>query len=187
MLDSVFERTVIGFDLRRPTSLDRLFLTSYDEGVRYEEVYDRCQNNLSGINLFPCDPATIPSVSPPEEARVVAFDLPRKFVEYLSVGSVSNPSPLPCVGNSLATWGFMGFDVVDAITQTSALYGVDRNVADLQGICGQFNFHLNSHGLIDSCDTALQMAAFFDDSIAEHAPFAPCGVWLKPVSSHGNH
>ena len=177
-LKSKFERTVVGFDLRKGDSLNSLFMTSYDELVRYEELNEQHQNELTGLNLFNIDPSKIPSLTIPIDGRVVAFDLPTKFVIYLSNGSVSNPQPLPAAWSS-KSWEFMGFDVVDAITQTSALHGFDWSLSNLKKITEKLKLQFNSHGLIEDEDAALGAARFFDDFVEKHAPFAPCGIWLK--------
>lgn len=167
-----FERILIGFDLRKRASLTKLFMTSYDDSVRYEEINEQHQAELSGLNLYKIDPSTIPSLRMPLDARVVAFDLPTDLVAYLSAGNVSNPQPLPSIKLDEG-WQFIGFDVVDAITQTSGLYGVDWPPSGLTKI------HLNGHGLIDDAEAAVKTSIFLDSFINEHAPFSPCGVWLK--------
>lgn len=177
-LKKAFKRTVVGFDLRKSFSLNNLFMTAYDDSVRYEEFNEKYQNQLSGLNLFSVDPANIPLLEIPIDAAVIAFDLPTEFVAYLLNFTVSNPQPLPSV--ALGTdWQFMGFDVVDAITQTSAFYGFDRSPTDLEEIAKNLKFHFNGNGLIDSEEAALRVTLFFDNLVGEHAPFSPCGIWLK--------
>lgn len=177
-LTEKFDRILVGFDLRRRSSLNKLFMTSYDDSVRYEDLNEEHQDQLSGLNLYTSDPSMIPSMTMPLDAVIVAFDLPTNFVRYLSVGEVSNPQNLPSE-NIDEGWQFVGFDVVDAITQTSGLYGVDWPSSGLSDLLMKLKLKLNENGLLDDADAALKAAIFFDGLIGEHAPFAPCGVWLK--------
>lgn len=181
-LKNFFERTIVGFDLRKNSSLNNLFMTSYDDSVRYEEINEKYQDQMTGLNLFHIDPSNIPSLMIPVDARIVAFDLPTEFVTCLSNGNVSNPQPLPLVRVNRG-WEFMGFDVVDAITQTSAFYGFDRSPSDLKELSEKVRIQFNSHGLIENEETAVRAATFFDGLYWEHAPFSPCGVWLKQEES----
>ena len=178
MLKKPFERTIVGFDLRRSSSLNRLFMTAYDDSVRYEDIYENWQDQLSGLNLFYSDPTCIPALAIPADAVVIAFDLPAEFVTYLSMGTVSSPEPLPSAGLG-KDWAFIGFDVVDAITQISAFYGMDRTPSELEWIAKNLKFNFNDNGLIDKEEIALKGAKFFDQLVMEHAPFSPCGIWLK--------
>lgn len=177
-------RVIVGFDLRKNSSLDNLFMTSYDALVRYEEVNEKFQEQQSGLNLFYIDPSGIPSLVMPSDARIIAFDLPTEFVTSLSNRNVSNPQPLP-VANIGKDWEFMGFDVVDARTQTSAFHGFDLTIS-LEGILEKYSLRLNSHGLIDEMVGAVNVAKFFDELVPEHAPFTPCGVWLKASVARKN-
>ncbi|MHB8847538.1 MAG: hypothetical protein ACYC43_03760, partial [Burkholderiales bacterium] len=38
---------------------------------------------------------------------------------------------------------------------------------------------LNKNGLVDNETNAIKAAIFFDSLVKEHAPFAPCGVWVN--------
>jgi hypothetical protein len=177
MPQNLFERTVVGFDLRKSSALNNLFMTSYDDSVRYEEINEKFQAQQSGINLFYIDPSAIPSLTIPVDARIIAFDLPAEFVTYLSSRNVSNPQPLPII-NIDNGWEFMGFDVVDAMTQTSVFHGFNLSIS-LEEVMEKYSLRFNNHGLIDDMEVALRVAKFFDGLIPEHTPFVPCGVWLK--------
>lgn len=179
MPQNLFERTIVGFDLRKNSALNNLFMTSYDDLVRYEEIYEKFQAQQSGLNLFYIDPSAIPSLTIPVDARIIAFDLPTEFVTYLSNRNVSNPQPLPTV-NIDKGWKFMGFDVVDPMTQTSAFHGFDLTIS-LKEVTEKYSLRFNSHGLIDDREAAVKVAKFFDGLISEHAPFLFCGVWLKDM------
>lgn len=178
MSKNLSERRIVGFDLRKESSLDRLYLTSYDESVRYEDINEKYQDQLSAINLFFTDPTDIYSMMLPGDARVVAFDLPVQCVVELIKGNVSSPHPLPALDVD-SGWDFMGFDIVDALTQTSAFHGFDIATAHLHEVAGKNSIRFNSHGLIDDEDAAIASAELFNSLIPEHAPFSLCGVWLK--------
>lgn len=173
-----FRRVVVGFDLRKNDTLQRIFLTSYNENVRYEEFLEMHDNYLSAMNIFACDPSGIPFVDMPENARIIAFDLPVDYVNKLVQGGVSVPvlTPIDIVEKS---WQFLGFDVVDPITQSS---GLDETLFVNDSSNDRENREalvLNENGLVDKSDVALKLAAAFDLKIPEHMPFVPCGVWLK--------
>ena len=180
MSKNLLKRTIVGFDLRRESSLDRLYLTSYDDAVRYEDINEKYQDQLSGINLFFTDPTDIYSLILPCDARVVAFDLPVQRVVELIKGNVSNPEPIPALNVDIG-WDFIGFDVVDALTQTSAFHGFDITTAHLDEVTVKNSILFNSHGLINDEDAVVAAAEFFNNLIPEHVPFSPCGIWLKQI------
>lgn len=178
MSKNLSKRKIVGFDLRRQSSLNRLYLTSYDDSVRYEDINEKYQEQQSGINLFFIDPTDIHSLILPDDARVIAFDLPVQRVVKLINGSVSTPEPLPTVNVDIG-WDFMGFDIVDALTQTSVFHGFDITSAHLNEIIEKNSLRFNSHELIDEEDAAIAATGFCNNLMPEHAPFSPCGIWLK--------
>lgn len=171
------ERTIIGFDIRKSSSLNNLFMTSYDEDVRFEDIYEKFQEYLSGLNLFFVDPSSIKTLEIPMGARIIAFDLPSDVVAYLESGNVSNPKPLPKI-NTHREWDFVGFDVVDPITQTSAFHGFDFPFS-MEKLVEPYSVAFNNYGLLENGECAAKVAKFFNNLIPEHAPFSPCGIWLK--------
>jgi hypothetical protein len=175
------KRTVIGFDIRKSSSLNNLFMTSYDDDVRYEDIYDSFRKYQSGINLFFADPASIASLKMPADALIIAFDLPTELVDRLSAGNVSNPQPLPDI-NIHDGWGFVGFDVVDPLTQTSAFHGFDLPFS-LDQLIKEYSLVFNEYGLLTDITIALKVTQIYDNLIPEHAPFSPCGIWLKQTNS----
>lgn len=177
MIELVAKRIVVGFDIRKRSSLNNLFMTSYDEDVRYEYIYYELHNYLNGLNLFFVDPSTIQPLDMPEGAQIVAFDLPDDVVKYLQNGNVSTPYPLP---NSDVQdgWNFAGFDVVDPITQTSAFHGFTPEIS-VEQLCGGEELSLNRYGLVETFLSAMKIASCCSEHIPEHAPFSPCGIWLK--------
>ncbi len=168
------ERTVIGFDIRKSSSLKNLFMTSYDNDVRYENIYENSREYRSGINLFFVDPSSISSLEFPLGARIIAFDLPTDLVVRLLRGNVSRPQPLPEI-DMREGWDFVGFDVVDPMTQTSAIYGFSLRFSK-ENLIEDNHLILNSYGLIEDIRSAEKMAQLFDDLIPEHAPHSPLVV-----------
>lgn len=171
------ERTVIGFDIRKSLPLKNLFMTSYDDNVRYEDIYEMCKEYQSGINLFFVDPSRITSIKIPTGARIIAFDLPTDLVASLLNGNVSRPYPLPKINIKSDGWDFVGYDVVDPYTQTSAFYGFTKKFSEK--ITDSCFIILNSYGLLENIESAKKVSEFCDHLVPEHAPFSPCGVWLK--------
>jgi hypothetical protein len=171
------ERTVIGFDIRKGSSLHNLFMTSYDEEVRYENIYEKYQKYRSGINLFFVDPSSITLLEIPVGALVVAFDLPNDLVEDLLNGNVSRPYPLPEINIRSGEWAFVGFDVVDPYTQRSAFHAFGSEFS--REIIDSCSIVLNNYGLLENIESALKVSGFCDNNVQEYAPFSPCGIWLK--------
>ncbi len=178
MLHSPFERALIGFDLRKAGSVAQLYLTSYDEDVRFEGLMETSERFLSAVNLFRTDPTDIPSIKLPPNARIVAFDLPVEYLRHRERGTVSTcpKIDMEVLGDD---WTFIGFDIVDPITQSSAFSQVAMSHGDRPNGISAIGFSRNNYGVIDDQDAALKAAMYFDSLIREHAPFVPCGVWLK--------
>lgn len=175
--DSPNKRTVVGFDIRKSSSLNKLFLTSYDENVRYENIYESLQEYISPINLFFIDPAYISELEIQRDSLIIAFDLPNEVVDSLLNGNVSAPRPLPEI-NIHEGWDFVGFDVVDPYTQTSALYGFGSQFA-AEKLVEECSIVFNEHGLLKNIENSLKLSRLYDNLIPSHSPFSPCGIWLK--------
>ena len=153
-------------------------MTSFDNKARYEEINESFNSFQSGMNLYSFDLREMLGFTMPVDAVVVAFDLPEDVVDRLLRGNVSNPGPLPQV-NIAAGWQFLGFDIVDPVTQTSALYGFDMATGFIGDLLRKQGADRNQHGLIDLASTASSLAKYFDQMFPEHAPFSPCGIWLQ--------
>lgn len=124
ILRAPFERVVVGFDLRKGQSLTTLFMSSYDESVRYEHIYETHADMLSAMGLFSGNLVEYLAQDMPPDARVLAFDLPAEYVNHLSMGNVSNPW-VESMETLRQGWRFMGFDTVDPMTQSSAFHAFD--------------------------------------------------------------
>lgn len=152
-------------------------MTSYDEDARYEDMYEELQNYQNGLNLFFVDPSEIKPYEIPADVRIIAFDLPSDVVQCLLEGNVSNPQPLPKTDLQNG-WDFVGFDVVDPITQTSAFHGFTPPIP-VERLTEHGEISFNSYGLVKDFESALKIAKCCSECIPEHAPFSPCGIWLK--------
>ncbi len=182
MKDYMAGRILVGFDIRKSSSLSNLFMTSYDDIVRYEGIYEKFQDYQSGLNLFFVDPLSIPSLQIPQGSLIIAFDLPTDLVVRLSNGNVSNPQPLP-KANIQNGWDFVGFDVVDPMTQTSVFHEFDLSFP-IEILLKKYSITFNRHRLLYDIESAQTMVDVFDTLIPEHAPFSPCGIWLKKRESN---
>jgi hypothetical protein len=185
ILRAPFERVVVGFDFRKEGSLAALFMSSYDESVRYEYIYETHADMLSPMGLFSENLVQVLLQDMPPDARVIAFDLPAGYVSHLLIGNVSNPL-VESVETLRQGWRFMGFDTVDPMTQSSAFHAFDVSP---KGCIDEIdpNYAIrNRVGLFDDADAALRSAAFFDEMFPEHAPFVPCGIWLKGEKTRSN-
>jgi hypothetical protein len=171
-------RILIGFDIRKSGIL-AFFMTSYDPSVRHEMIYDDYQAFLNGCNFFYCDPTTIASLKLPSNSYIVAFDLEEKVIKASKNRSYSVLDPLP-EKVDLAEWFFLGFDIVDIVTQTSALYGFDGEV--FRTFLDNHHCVLNQYGLFNDQDQTKMLIKSFDLLFPEHAPFSCAGIWLKQTS-----
>jgi hypothetical protein len=175
------DRTVVGFDLRKKSSLSNLTMTSYDENVRFEEInekYEFQHDVQNSMNLFFIDPSKIESLILPADSLIIAFDLPTEFVQTLLNGNISRPSPLPNFQLD-GEWFFAGFDIIDPINQMSIFHDFDGIEEKLNFAKQEFNLKLNEYGLVTDLENSIKGSEYFDTLIYEHAPFIPSGVWLK--------
>jgi hypothetical protein len=172
------QRSIIGFDLRNMQMSGSLYMTSFDEATRFEDFNEKYQDHQAGLNLFIEDPSKWAGDLLPAKATVIAYDLPAALVEALQSNVVSVP-PLLSGADSLQRWDFKGFDVVDVFTQSSALWGFGLSKKSLELQLRKCSTRQNGSGLISNWDAAIRAAMSFDRKFEEHAPFVPCGVWVK--------
>lgn len=175
------DRTVVGFDLRKRSSLNNLTMTSYDEKARFEEINERYEfqhDVQNSMNLFFIDPSKIESLILPTDSLIIAFDLPAEFVQTLLNGNISRPSPLP-KSKLDDEWLFVGFDIIDPINQMSIFHDFDGIEDKLNFAKQKFDLKFNEYGLVTDLENSIKASEYFDTLIYEHAPFIPSGVWLK--------
>jgi hypothetical protein len=168
------QHVIVGYDIRKPSAQYSVYLTSYDDDARYEQVYELYHEQLSGINLFISDPSNyIENLH--TDALIVAFDLPKAYVDSAAKGSVS-VAPSLRTFESPSSWRLLGLDVVDPITQTSVLDLLGRNAVPK---ALRFEVCRNLYGLFDTADDALGAVPYLEKTVPEHTPLQLCGVWLK--------
>ncbi|WP_156116917.1 hypothetical protein [Massilia sp. 9096] len=158
-------QVVVGHDVRKPSALCAVCMTSYDEDTRYEQIYDQYQEQLSGINLFTADPSDrIDGLH--ADALIVAFDLPRAYVDVAVKGNVSVPPSLGAFEQP-QYWSLLGFDVVDPRTQASVLDMVRR-----YKVPNAPHTHdcLNLHGLFNNAEEWLKRVPSLEKMVPEHKP-----------------
>lgn len=170
-------RTIVGYDLRRKP-INRIFMSTYDEERRYEELQEKYEKYFYAMNLFFEDPSLIETITLPEDCAIVAFDLPDFFLEDFSYGKVSIANTAQISSFSL-DWDFIGFDVVDPYTQTSVFDSYAFGISCEEWVGYRDSFRNTTYGLISDIEQALILSIRADDVIYEHAPFIPSGVWLK--------
>jgi hypothetical protein len=131
----------------------------------------------NGFNLFDGPLEMIDRVQLLQDSVLVAFDFPVALVN--SLASTFGIVPLP-IDLLLAdeSWTFLGYDIVDVRTQCSGIYSFEWTEMEFADICKRISLTLNSAGLVDDESLAIQAAVSFDLLVNEHAPFAPCGVWI---------
>jgi hypothetical protein len=199
-LTTDYERCVIGFDWRiydrkydtmdaphswlfqkksitnLPASVDNLIWT---RPSWIEEKGDF----LNGLNLF--DYTTFERLidQPTLGYVIVAFDLPRGLVDKIQ--STFQPDNRPIEDLIKNNWIFLGYDVIDVYTQSSGLYSFNWSDLEFSSLMDRTPSGLNKQGLIDDVLAAINVSIYLDSFIKDHAPFAPCGVWVKPAKNRG--
>jgi len=195
-LTTSYERCVIGLDLRisdrkyetmdaphsllfhkknithLPATLDNLIWTR-PSWIEEKDGF------LNGLNLF--DYTTFERLidRPTLGYVIVAFDLPRGLVDKIQ--STFQPDNRPIEDLIKNNWIFLGYDVIDVYTQSSGLYSFNWSDLEFSSLIERTPSGLNKQGLIDDVLAAIKASIYLDSFIEGHAPFAPCGVWVKPA------
>lgn len=171
-------RTIVGYDLRRKP-INIIFMSSYDEERRYEELLESNRKYLSAMNLFNEDPSFIETITLPDECEIIAFDLPDFFLKVFLSGNVSTPGHAVPITHLPLDWNFIGFDVIDPYTQNSVFDDISFGISCEEWMCYRDSFRNTKYGLISDFEQALILSIIADGVIHEHKPFIPSGVWLK--------
>ncbi len=132
----------------------------------------------NGFDLMDNTPSQLDKSGLAQDAVCVAFDLPESLVQKLALIHGIAAQPMDEVHKS-GCYHFCGFDIVDIRTTSSFFYSFNWETAEITEILNKNNLRLNSWGIIDDEADAIKAACAFDKIIPEHAPFAPCGVWLS--------
>jgi hypothetical protein len=178
-LASNYIKCLVGYDLRRKSAMQTVFLTSDDSDACYEDLWVQHAEFRYSLNLYSVFPQKINGFVMPKEAVVVAFDLPLSLAEEINNKNFSASTLSIELVSVKSEWKFLGYDVADAVRQYSAFYGFDWNKEEFDGIVKSTAVKLNEYGIVDDQESATKLAIVFDKLIPEHSPFAPCGVWLK--------
>lgn len=177
-INTGYTKCLVGFDLRKSDSLTKVFITSDDESVLFEDICLKYEKLRFSLNMFPNYPERIQGFIKPPNSVILAFDLPLGLAEEIGEAFHISMSPIELV-SAKQSWKFLGYDVVDAPSQHSALYGFNWSNDKWFEIQKSVPFKLNTYGIIEDQEMAINSALYFDQLIPAHAPFAPCGIWLK--------
>jgi hypothetical protein len=194
-----YRKALAGFDFRSPTipALQPLKIRNPSELERTPKAatldpelwrapegtaYDAERN---GVNLIDQSSEDLYDGIAPSKAALAAFDIP-----YTLLTDLATTFGFRDLDHNRLThgrWRFLGFDVVDIRTQSSALYSFDLSEGEQDKLRKAVPFPLNDWGLLNREADAISMCSEFDVVIPGHAPFAPCGVWMpqKPGTDHG--
>ena len=189
-LKARYRRALVGFDLRVPSipvlqplkirNPSGLEITSKTMtldpelwGLADGATYDADRN---GVNLIDQPSEDLFDGKAPLGAVLVAFDIPHSL--FAELARTFGFRDLHQDGLPHKPWKFLGFDVADIRTQSSALYSFDLTEAEQGELRKSVPFPLNEHGLLNRDSDAIAMCVKSDVVIPGHAPFAPCGVWM---------
>lgn len=173
-------RCIVGFDFREWNQNEQPPVTSLDPQVWKRIKPSKPPFDENGLNLYEISTNDLVSIQTEGNERLVAFDLPVLVVEEISSTFGVNCLPIETVADT-SRWSFLGFDVVDARTQCSAFYSFDWTEMELADFFRRFACRQTPHGLVADLGDAVAASDAFDDIVPEHAPFAPCGVWVAQV------
>lgn len=184
-------RALVGFDLRLPAipTLPLLKFTSskvpqktlktatldpelwpvFDAATAYD-------SQRNGVNLIDQAVGDFYEGKGAQAAALVAFDIPHSL--FMQLAKTFGLRDLDKHRLSEKRWEFLGFDVVDIRTQSSALYSFDLTEAEQARLREAIPLPLNEWGLIDRDSATIALCLESDVVVPGHAPFAPCGVWM---------
>lgn len=168
-LSDDYKRKFIGYDIRIKNYSNAPNTLSSEIWPRHEFLEDISLGlETNGLNLL----NSCGNVSDLlETSELVAFDIPAQLADSISQTFGLKPSEqaeVPAQGG----WQFLGFDIVDPRTQSSAIYDFSDYGSIIASVLK------NKYGLIDDISQSIKLSIEFDCAIKEHAPFVPCGVWV---------
>lgn len=176
MIKDSFDRSIIGYDIRkRPFPLkgeDVVITIDMERWKDFDKKYS-CME-LNGLNLLYSDSQFLD-----DDFCLVAFDIPSEIARKLSVTFGLKPFSFNKHIDS-KEWIFIGFDIVDIYTQVSILYSFDGTISNkLNKILRSKHIILNKYGILQDQLESIELSQVANELVPQHAPFIPCGIWLK--------
>lgn len=194
---SLHRRVLVGFDLRRvnsrqqsdeeqvvakifpnhPASIDPEVwpsLLGEQNGGQTPFGHTNSFNLLVLPDFWGADQSTAQSAAP------VAFDLPLSFLG--EIGRADHVTQIsPDLLGALHGWELLGFDITERYVNYSVIWSPHFDGDDIRTLRTSILGKLNPFGLIPSFDLAAVMARYAEalSELRDHAPFTPCGIWLK--------
>lgn len=168
-LDKDYKRSFIGYDLRIRDEGNSPKTLSPEVWERHACLQDiTFDHEINGLNLLvSCEDV----IKFAEVAKLVAFDIPSQLAD--SISHTFGLRPLEQIDTPVqGNWKFLGFDIVDPRTQSSALHDFPGCDASIDSVAK------NKSGLIDDISQSIILSIESDRVFKEHAPFVPCGVWV---------
>ncbi|AGW14188.1 hypothetical protein DGI_2444 [Megalodesulfovibrio gigas DSM 1382 = ATCC 19364] len=191
-----YARSIAGFDIRRfEVDIDDLRgpeRSYYHERIRRTRKYplsidenawpciegkEDLAIQQNGLLFFNLPHESLIQMASQSLCVLVAIDIPTAIAQILEVVSGVNVLPLEVVSED-QNWVMLGYDFADVINTMSALYGVFWDKDQMPTFLAKNRISLNPWGLEPEQSEAIRASLLFDEEISEHAPFAPCGVWV---------
>lgn len=152
-------------------------LATLDNQIWPQVEFPNFSGDSNGFNLFDsleeCEHFTYKSKS-----LLAAFELPMALIDLLSstFGVVASSFDLNATRSG---WIFLGYDVVDIRTQSSAIHSFASSEIEFDNLLVKIKSNLNLYSLIINESESIEASIAFDYLLPEHAPFAPCGIWIS--------
>jgi hypothetical protein len=169
------DRAVVGFDVRERRVASQWRPATMDSTVWPRIVSAEEDEECNGLNLFNSLGTARKAVAS-ENGSIVAFDFPLDVVSAVAATFGVGKQSLAVLKES--NWQFVGYDVADVRTQSSGFYSFEWKHLEWIQFCALNNVAFNRDGLISEHRHAAEIAGQLNREIPEHAPFAPCGVWV---------
>jgi hypothetical protein len=179
-------RSVVGYDLREKLFGDakgNWFALTIDMQLwkEHSKKYTLCID-VNGFNFLSRIENFLFEI---EDSCLIAIDIPTEMAIRISSTFGIHLFPLTSLSKE---WIFLGFDIADIRTQSSALYSFDSSFKiEIKKKIIDYNINLNKYGLVNSQSDSIVLSNFFDVLISSHAPFVPCGIWLSSHSTNKFH
>jgi hypothetical protein len=144
-----------------------------DSQVWPRHVDSEMERACNGVNLIPSLDLLAHTG---KDVCIVAFEFPAGLIQELASTFGLPTGSGPRLNKT--EWRLLGYDIVDIRTQTSAIYSFEWSPKEWSNLVSVFGGEFNAYGLVDR-EVAISQCGVFDRQIPEHAPFAPCAVWMR--------